>query len=760
MRAARQLVMKLAAFSFLCGSSKSVVVLKTADTLAMGTVDLEPIGRATGRARSQFLGSSSSSVTHRATSEASWSDKVREHQDPYAPDPPGAATVDAWCDQPEIHDPVCMANPVAMTIDKEIEAVMRHMMCRLKRPGTCGAPASNSSPTLAPSTKRTQATTAQPVAGAVSERETSPSHRKHESGEAGQPGKAGKSSQAAGEADSSTQPAIHDKTAEEAAEKLTGLVEQMDDISTDLDKKGELDPELGRTTREIIETGRDTVVDLKKLADESDVQADRGLDGLVHKAEKLDLSVFKFQTEVHPHGYKWWRFRWEYAFVEANTLNALVFVAMGLYFVLHQLSDSITKLQPKLNTVGTSVASLYCRLCQRGSYELSILAFLAFLLWALEECGLFVYLVEANPVKAGMETVHGGSHMHWPTTDRHLIYTLRTVNMHFFIGMLLYLLLMYHVSHGAICILEQFMKHESPDFYTRFVLSGGLPSEFDGKPEEVRRKGEILASLFNNKGFLGKILTSDTTMRLVVGHFDVDADYMHLKHCVAEQLQKPLGSLHYSALPELPIYPYIAMKLQRALEDMIVIDWRVWVMVQVVLVVQALIHYYGHVAVMELLPFSIAFCVVILTCQFVWTRRMASYVVDPKNHFETDVVADNSFANWMLWVQQLNFFFLCFSAARLFFSSFFWIDYFSMTCVLAGVFLCLYLVFVLMGSLIVPMFIIMLSVQRVTEEDVHDMKMILQMHVDSEVRGEAVSPTASEKHRRQMRHSATALVVV
>ena len=70
-------------------------------------------------------------------------------------------------------------------------------------------------------------------------------------------------------------------------------------------------------------------------------------------------------------------------------------------------------------------------------------------------------------------------------------------------------------------------------------------------------------------------------------------------------------------------------------------------------------------------------------------------------------VRDNpvlSYIRWLFRLQQLNLFFLCFSAARLLCSSFFWTDYFMLSCILLATFLVMYALFVFIGSLAVPMF--------------------------------------------------------
>jgi len=702
----------------------------------------------------------SKSPAVRTVSISGWSDKARK--DPYAPEPAGAATVSDWCDQPEVHDPVCMANPVAMSMQEEIDAVMRHMMCR-RGTGTCGK---GSKPTStagkSPSIFDSLGSKQEAGGGAASESGgTKGAGADGSSGSAAKGSGAGGVSQTGGTGQSSTAdphssvPEIVGKAeAEEAAGKLNGLVDKLGDITEDLDKKGQLDPELRRTTDAMKKSGKETADNLKKLAVASGQEASKVAEKLVEEADQLGDAVFSFQTEVHPHGYKWWRFRWEYAFVEANTLNLLVFIAMLLYVLLHWLSDKVLGAGNASKLVSTSVATLYSRLFEQMIFEVSVVGCIAFIIWALEECGLFVHLVEKNPVKVGMETI-GQEQMHWPTTDRHFIYTLRTINMHFFLGMLFYYLLMYHVCHGAICILEQFIKNEAPDFYERLVKDGGESQDFDKTPREVKHKADLLGKLFRNKGALGKLLTNPTTMRWVFGHFDTADDYSHLKNCVATELKSSLGDSLAKVLPVVPIYPYIAVKLERGLSTLIMIDWPVWLMVEVVLVIQALVHYYLHQAVVELLPFTIVITCTILLLQFAWTRGRVAHVTDRSKHKEMEMTADNTYEKYMLWIQQLNFFFLCFSAARLLFSSFFWKDYFTLSCVMLGLFLCLYLFFIIFGSLTVPMFIIMVSVQRTTPMDVKDMKEILQVHTDSGFSGFIRSQTT-----KGFRHDATTLVVV
>jgi len=52
----------------------------------------------------------------------------------------------------------------------------------------------------------------------------------------------------------------------------------------------------------------------------------------------MNKAVEKFETEVHPHGFKWWRYRYEYTIVESLVLAFSVMVLYGVMLLLHGVS--------------------------------------------------------------------------------------------------------------------------------------------------------------------------------------------------------------------------------------------------------------------------------------------------------------------------------------------------------------------------------------------------------------------------------------
>merc|ERR1719454_931770 len=121
-------------------------------------------------------------------------------------------------------------------------------------------------------------------------------------------------------------------------------------------------------------------------------------------------------------------------------------------------------------------------------------------------------------------------------------------------------------------------------------------------------------------------------MACVFGHFDKDEHYTNFREYVAAHVKHHDGFEDIHALiPDVPLYPYLAKKISLSLESLVFIDWHIALLIQAVLVGQALLHYYLHLAVVELLPITVLVASSILAFQFIWTRRRAAYVVDKAN---------------------------------------------------------------------------------------------------------------------------------
>merc|ERR1719253_839707 len=100
-----------------------------------------------------------------------------------------------------------------------------------------------------------------------------------------------------------------------------------------------------------------TLDNIEKVGYEGEA-AEKELNTLVSDATSLEDALFDFETGVHPHGYKWWRFRWEYAVVESSILSILILVTMLLYRAISLLTDHYAKYKPSVHSGETSIVNL------------------------------------------------------------------------------------------------------------------------------------------------------------------------------------------------------------------------------------------------------------------------------------------------------------------------------------------------------------------------------------------------------------------
>jgi len=576
-------------------------------------------------------------------------------------------------------------------------------------------------------------------------------------------------------AEAGAAPASAPVTVEDAVNALDRIKKLRDKFK----KQGNYDPELAKSLNRIIKESEETVETIKtveKLPPGSK-EADDELKKLDKQAGEMDDATFKFQTEVHPHGYKWWRFRWEYAFVEANILALLVWIMVGGYYLLDWVKWRIRKYAIWADSAkepgSRSVANAFHTLLASQFDQLNVLGAISVLIWFLEECGLFWAIMKAQPIKLAVDaSEHVGKHvadasqkvgehlkstvtaffsadaasgqvqntmglgpdMHMPTTDHHYINTLRTVNVHLFIAMIMYYVLMYHVVYAAVWILYGFVYHESPEIYEQMKSGSDETAVYKGLPEGMKRKAQTTQWMFKNSGWLARGLSDGTLIGRFIGCFNKKEDFVNLHKYFVAKLAKidEFMDPDEEGIPlfervKAPLYPYFAQIIQNSCKKMIMIDWRVWLMVEVCLLLQALVHYYLHKGVIEILPFTIGAGVILLSAQYMWTRRAAAYVVNPATvaDDEENVImtvktpgsvlgkkrdpntGKTRAENWFLWLQQLNLFFLCFSCARLLASWWFWTDHPIKSMGLLLLFTAMYLFFIVIGAITINFYFIL-----------------------------------------------------
>merc|ERR1719440_2315312 len=80
--------------------------------------------------------------------------------------------------------------------------------------------------------------------------------------------------------------------------------------------------------------------------------------GLLEWEEEMDKEVNSFEGDVHPHGRKWWRYRYEYTLIEGPVLAISV---MLMYFLMWVLAGASFMEKFKFYNIGlTGRLYRYC----------------------------------------------------------------------------------------------------------------------------------------------------------------------------------------------------------------------------------------------------------------------------------------------------------------------------------------------------------------------------------------------------------------
>jgi len=74
--------------------------------------------------------------------------------------------------------------------------------------------------------------------------------------------------------------------------------------------------------------------------------------GLLEWQTELDGAVNNFETGVHPHGYKWWRYRYEYTVIESVVLAFSVMLQYLLMYLFHRMSGHASNRYYKTGRLG------------------------------------------------------------------------------------------------------------------------------------------------------------------------------------------------------------------------------------------------------------------------------------------------------------------------------------------------------------------------------------------------------------------------
>lgn len=435
------------------------------------------------------------------------------------------------------------------------------------------------------------------------------------------------------------------------AAKLAKTIKDLQKQKDELGKKNKLDPELRLAIDETLDEAKQAEKSLKKVGEAEERGGDH-LVATVEEAEKelKDAKKDMQQAEagIYPSGDRWWRFRYEFSYVEA--MFAVLMSLMGL------IGESLLKLGRTLLKSQSEqvrwqdereVPTMYLSWFRHLGSEGLVLLWMNLAVWVLWMAIPWVY--------ESWITMARDPYMHLPTKkDQYKIQAWETA-VHLSLSMIMYFLAIYMVVHHASNRLRRWGAWASQMEHHRTTSTGYESSPFIYSIHVVGSSSQMEA--------LRSVFLSEIAMQSDLTEF---------------------AKTHKVAMNEdFPFFLYLSQCMHQAFEEVFIVKVWTWVFIVLIFGVFALCHRYLHLGTAELLCVFGVFMIITFAAMIYGVLRATEHikkerqlVTDSSRVNMEDLAKEKKFEHQMCAVLQLIIFFLCFGTVRLIASYWMWTLYY------------------------------------------------------------------------------------
>jgi len=442
---------------------------------------------------------------------------------------------------------------------------------------------------------------------------------------------------------------------EDKIESIDKTIKDLEDERASLEKDGKLDPDLRASTDEMIDEAKQAKAALQKV-EKAEEKGGTEMVAEVESAEKelkdVKADMKEAERGIYPSGNKWWRYRYEFSYVEAlfGVLMSLLAVLgeTALHFFRKMLNAQAKRVRWQDER---SVPTMYMTWFRYLGSEGMVLLFMNLMVWVLWTTIPWVY--------ESWATIAKDPSMHLPVKpERYKLQAWETA-IHLSLAMVMYFLAVYMVVYHASNRLvrwQEWSEHRDSAATSSPRVHSRLSVSVIGSIQQMN----ALRALFLSEVRMRPDLLEYTRRRRVV----LDDDFpffLYLSHCTHQYLQ-----------------------------DIFVVKIWTWVAIVVIFCCFAICHRFFHLGTAELLCIFGAAMIVMFG---IMTYRVLKAIeeISKERQRVTDTFRDSEDSLLkqdkqtevsMGFMMQIVIFFLCFGAVRLIFSYWMWRIYpvYSLIC--------------------------------------------------------------------------------
>lgn len=418
------------------------------------------------------------------------------------------------------------------------------------------------------------------------------------------------------------------------------------------EKEGKDPEEVEKEVQKAVKAVQEKAENERKQADLETLDAAQDVESTMQDAEKHTTQL---DTGLHPHGAKWWRYRYEHSYIEAVIMIFIVFLYLIWNVAVRHLKDQIFlwSLPPghipksKAEEIAEESHGAMYALWLHALAEQTLVCIMVFLtVWSLAQTSL----IHIPP-----QLLRPSKDMRVPTDGeeyRRLAMDICTI---FFFAIMFYYCLMFSVAHETRALTMELEDYDRKQATAAAAAAQSATASRRGMAGAMRPASN--AQEFENcrKHFITH-MTSEMQKTS-------SPEYVEIQRLLGGDLQK------------FPLWHYLRLNVRLEVVELFSMSWKMWLPVVIVFAVLMCLHRYAHMGYVRIMSFF-GLCLLGIILSMAWHIWGASDVihkgVKPDSaRRETIHNKVNTEGVWMVTL-QFALFFLCYGVARTVCQSWMW----------------------------------------------------------------------------------------
>jgi len=384
----------------------------------------------------------------------------------------------------------------------------------------------------------------------------------------------------------------------------------------------------------------------KKKADLDTMKAAKDVEKDLKEAEQ---GATKLDTGLHPHGDKWWRYRYEHSYIESLIMIFICWLFLvWSEFVTHmkrrikgwssdRSSDPETVEEHEENHRAESHGVVYLVWLNTFAEQMMVCLLVFLTVWLIAK----THLAEFFPM-----IIKPSEDMRVPNTAgeyRRLALDICTI---FFFAIVFYFSLMFPVAHDA-----RIMTSELEEF----------ENKASGSSQAAERKKKVSAAT------LGTVAETANDFVLVKRHFQ-----NHMEHEIKYNDNpgyKEISAMLNDDLTKFPLWMYLKMNVRESISVFFKFDWRLWLPIIGLFVVFMLLHRFAHMGYVRIMGFFAMMTLALIIVISCFTKSIAHEIhnVDEveAGPRKKSIHEDYNTESIALCLLQFAMFVVCYGVARM-----------------------------------------------------------------------------------------------